>query len=145
VATGTTNELQFFNNAPETLEEGLRAIDELGGPTTFNHYPWGRTWAGNTPFRRWKRETYRGGASDPFLVPWPRGIEARGEIRNQYAHIIDVVPTVLDAIGVKPPATIRGVTQAPIHGSPPHSSQRPRLRPARQPAWATRDNKVSAR
>jgi arylsulfatase len=114
--TGTTNELQFFNNAPETLEEGLRAIDELGGPTTFNHYPWGWTWAGNTPFRRWKRETYRGGASDPFLVHWPQGIEARGEIREQYAHIIDMVPTVLDALGVEPPATIRGVTQAPIHG-----------------------------
>ena len=44
-------------------------IDEIGGPTTFNHYPWGWTWAGNTPFRRWKRETYRGGATDPFLVP----------------------------------------------------------------------------
>jgi arylsulfatase len=114
--TGTTNELQFFNNAPETLEEGLRAIDELGGPTTFNHYPWGWTWAGNTPFRRWKRETYRGGACDPFLVSWPKGIKARGEIRTQYAHIIDMVPTVLDALGVDPPATVRGVTQAPIHG-----------------------------
>jgi arylsulfatase len=114
--TGTTNELQFFNNAPETLEEGLSAIDELGGPTTFNHYPWGWTWAGNTPFRRWKRETYRGGACDPFVVSWPKGIKARGEIRGQYAHIIDMVPTVLDVLGVEPPATIRGVAQAPIHG-----------------------------
>ncbi len=70
---GTTNELQFFNNAQETLEESLGAIDELGGPGTFNHYPWGWTWAGNTPFRRWKRETYRGGTSDPFLVHWPAG------------------------------------------------------------------------
>jgi arylsulfatase A-like enzyme len=114
--TGTTNELQFFNNAPETLEEGLRSIDELGGPTTFNHYPWGWTWAGNTPFRRWKRETYRGGACDPFVVSWPKGIKARGEIRDQYAHIIDMVPTVLEVLGVEPPAKIRGVTQAPIHG-----------------------------
>ena len=73
---GTTNELQFFNNAPEPLEESLAGIDELGGPTTFNHYPWGWTWAGNTPFRRWKRETYRGGTSDPFLVHWPAGIQA---------------------------------------------------------------------
>ena len=69
--TGTTNEGQFFNNAPEPLEDSLNKIDELGGPTTFNHYPWGWTWAGNTPFRRWKRETYRGGACDPFLVHWP--------------------------------------------------------------------------
>ncbi len=98
--TGTTNEAQFFNNAPETVEESLAIIDEIGGPKTFNHYPWGWTWAGNTPFRRWKRETYRGGASDPFIVHWPRGIKAKGEIRSQYAHIIDMVPTVLDVLGV---------------------------------------------
>jgi arylsulfatase len=114
--TGTTNELQFFNNAPEPLADSLRAIDELGGPTTFNHYPWGWTWAGNTPFRRWKRETYRGGVSDPFLVHWPRGIRARGQVRTQYAHVIDMVPTVLDVLGVEPPDTVRGVTQAPLHG-----------------------------
>ncbi|MFF4584383.1 arylsulfatase [Streptomyces sp. NPDC001388] len=114
--TGTTNELQFFNNAPEPLEESLARIEEIGGPETFNHYPWGWTWAGNTPFRRWKRETYRGGVSDPFLVHWPAGIQARGEVRDQFAHIIDMVPTVLDVLGVEPPATIRGVTQSPLHG-----------------------------
>jgi arylsulfatase A-like enzyme len=113
---GTTNELQFFNNAPEPLEDSLAAIDELGGSATFNHYPWGWTWAGNTPFRRWKRETYRGGTSDPFLVHWPAGMLARGEVRTQYAHLIDVVPTVLDALGAEPPAAIRGVTQSPIQG-----------------------------
>jgi arylsulfatase len=115
-AEGTTNEAQFFNNAPQTLEESLAAIDELGGPKHFNHYPWGWTWAGNTPFRRWKRETYRGGASDPFIVHWPAGIRAKGEIRSQYAHIIDMVPTVLDALGIEPPATIRGITQSTMHG-----------------------------
>ena len=114
--TGTTNEAQFFNNAPEPLEDSLKAIDELGGPNHFNHYPWGWTWAGNTPFRRWKRETYRGGASDPFIVSWPKGIKARGEVRTQYAHIIDMVPTTLELLGIQPPATIRGVTQAPLHG-----------------------------
>ena len=70
--TGTTNEAQFFNNAQETLEESLAVIDEIGGPEHFNHYPWGWTFAGNTPFRRWKRETYRGGSTDPFIVSWPR-------------------------------------------------------------------------
>jgi arylsulfatase len=114
--TGTTNELQFFNNAPEPLEESLARIEKIGGPETFNHYPWGWTWAGNTPFRRWKRETYRGGVSDPFLVHWPAGIQARGEVRDQFAHIVDMVPTVLDVLGVEPPATIRGVTQSPLHG-----------------------------
>jgi arylsulfatase A-like enzyme len=90
---GTTNETQFFNNAPEPLEDSVARIDELGGPTTFNHYPWGWAWAGNTPFRRWKRETYRGGSCDPFLVHWPSGITARGEVRTQYAHLVDMVPT----------------------------------------------------
>ena len=114
--TGTTNELQFFNNAPESLEESLAKLEKLGGPQTFNHYPWGWTWAGNTPFRRWKRETYRGGVSDPFIVHWPKGIQARGEIRTQYAHAIDMVPTALDALGIEPPATMKGVTQSPIEG-----------------------------
>jgi arylsulfatase A-like enzyme len=114
--TGTTNEAQFFNNAPESLEDSLARIDEIGGPRTFNHYPWGWTWAGNTPFRRWKRETYRGGASDPFIVHWPRGISAKGEVRTQYAHIIDLVPTILDVLGIEPPAAIRGVTQSPLQG-----------------------------
>jgi len=114
--TGTTNELQFFNYAPEPLEDSLAAIDELGGPTTFNHYPWGWTWAGNTPFRRWKRETYRGGASDPFLVHWPAGITARGQVRAQYVHLIDMVPMVMDALGLEPPVVVRGVTQSPLHG-----------------------------
>ena len=113
---GTTNEAQFFNNAQETLEESLAVIDEIGGPEHFNHYPWGWTWAGNTPFRRWKRETYRGGSTDPFIVSWPAGIKATGEVRPQYAHIIDMVPTVLDLLGVEPPAAIRGVAQAPIQG-----------------------------
>jgi arylsulfatase len=114
--TGTTNEAQFFNNAPEPLQDSLKLIDEIGGPNRFNHYPWGWTWAGNTPFRRWKRETYRGGASDPFIVHWPAGIKAKGEVRTQYAHIIDMVPTILDVLGIDPPPTIRGVTQSPIQG-----------------------------
>ena len=114
--TGTTNEAQFFNNAPEPLEDTLKLIDEIGGPRHINHYPWGWTWAGNTPFRRWKRETYRGGVSDPFIVSWPRRITARGEVRTQYAHIIDMVPTVLDLLDIEPPQAIRGVTQSPLHG-----------------------------
>ncbi|MEZ4770732.1 MAG: arylsulfatase [Caldilineales bacterium] len=114
--TGSVNENLFFNNVPESLETNLAAIDKLGGPDTFNHYAWGWTWAGNTPFRRWKRETYRGGISDPLVVHWPRGIKAAGEVRSQYAHAIDMVPTVLDALGIAAPHSIRGVTQSPIEG-----------------------------
>jgi len=113
---GSVNENKFFNNVPDDLQQNLAALDELGGPKFFNHYAWGWTFAGNTPFRRWKRETYRGGVSDPFIVHWPRGIEAKGEIRTQYAHAIDMVPTVLDALAIEPPEQIRGVTQSPIQG-----------------------------
>ena len=119
--TGSVNENKFFNNVPDSLEQNLAALDDLGGPKYFNHYPWGWTWAGNTPFRRWKRETFRGGVTDPFIVHWPKGIKAKGEIRNQYAHAIDMVPTVLDALGVSPPTSIRGVT--------PVADRRGQLRP----------------
>ncbi|MCB0252272.1 MAG: arylsulfatase [Anaerolineae bacterium] len=114
--TGSVNENLFFNNVPESLEANLAAIDKLGGPDTFNHYAWGWTWAGNTPFRRWKRETYRGGISDPFIVHWPQTIKAAGEVRTQYAHAIDMVPTVLDALGIEAPPSIKGVAQSPIEG-----------------------------
>jgi arylsulfatase len=114
--TGSVNEGKFFNNVPENLAQNLAAIDDIGGPKYFNHYPWGWTHAGNTPFRRWKRETYRGGTSDPFILSWPKGIAARGEVRSQYCHAIDMVPTVLDALGIEPPTTIKGVTQSPIEG-----------------------------
>ena len=79
---GSVNEGKFFNNVPDDLQQNLAAIDDIGGPKYFNHYPWGWTHAGNTPFRRWKRETYRGGTSDPFIVSWPKGIKAKGEIRD---------------------------------------------------------------
>ncbi|MGK2882133.1 MAG: sulfatase-like hydrolase/transferase [Mycobacterium sp.] len=113
---GSVNENKFFNNVPDSLEDNLAAMDELGGPKYFNHYPWGWTFAGNTPFRRWKRETYRGGVSDGFIVSWPAGIDAKGEIRHQYAHAVDMVPTVLEALDVEAPAALRGVTQSPIEG-----------------------------
>jgi arylsulfatase A-like enzyme len=113
---GSINECKFFNNVPDTIEQNLAAIKDIGGPKFFNHFPWGWTYAGNTPFRRWKRETYRGGISDPFIVCWPKTIKARGEVRTQYAHIIDMVPTVLDALGLEPPSSIRGVTQCAIEG-----------------------------
>jgi len=114
--TGSVNENKFFNNVPDSLEENLAKIDQLGGPSTFNHYAWGWTFAGNTPFRRWKRETYRGGISDPFIVHWPAGIKAKGEVRSQFAHAIDMVPTVLEALGLEAPEALKGVTQSPIEG-----------------------------
>jgi arylsulfatase A-like enzyme len=113
---GSVNEGKFFNNVADDLAQNLAAIDEIASPRYFNHYPWGWAHAGNTPFRRWKRETYRGGTSDPFLICWPNGIAARGEIRQQYGHAIDLLPTVLDALGLEAPTTIKGVSQSPIEG-----------------------------
>jgi len=114
---GTRNEGLFFNLAPETLEDNLEVIDQWGGEDTFAHYSWGWTWAGDTPFRRWKRETYRGGVTDPCIVSWPAGIAARGEVRHQFAHAIDLVPTLLDVIGIEAPGRIRGVEQSALHGT----------------------------
>ena len=114
---GTRNEGLFFNLAPETLEDNLEVFDQWGGEDTFAHYSWGWTWAGDTPFRRWKRETYRGGVTDPCIVSWPAGIAARGEVRQQYAHAIDLVPTLLDVIGIEAPTHLRGVEQSPIQGT----------------------------
>ena len=100
------------------LEESLRARStSSAAPTTFDHYPWGWTWAGNTPFRRWKRETYRGGTTDPFLVHWPAGHPGAG--RDPYpvrAHHRHGARPCWTRSAVQPPATIRGVTQSPIHG-----------------------------
>lgn len=114
--TGSVNENKFFNNVPDDLKQNLAALDDLGGPKFFNHYAWGWTFAGNTLFRRWKRETYRGGVSDAFIVHWPKGIKSKGQIRNHYAHAIDMVPTVLECLGIEAPEQIRGVTQSPIEG-----------------------------
>lgn len=115
--SGSVNELQFLNNIEEDIEDNLEAMDALGGPEYYNHYPMGWAWAGDTPFRRWKRETYRGGVSDPMVVHWPDGIDAQDEIRDQFVHAIDVVPTVLEAIGIDAPEEIDGYSQSPIEGT----------------------------
>jgi arylsulfatase len=113
---GSLNDARTWNLAGSPIEEALRRIDEIGGPYTHNNYPWGWTVAGNTPFRRWKREVHEGGVADPLIVHWPRGIAARGELRRQYVHAIDLLPTVLDVTGIEPPEEIAGVAQRPIEG-----------------------------
>ncbi len=114
---GSVNENLFFNATPESMEENLRMLDELGGPNTYNHYSWGWAWAGNTPLRRWKRETHEGGVTDPMIVHWPKGIAAKGEVRHQYAHAIDVLPTMLESLGIQRPDEIGGVTLNPVEGT----------------------------
>ena len=102
---------------PESLEENLRRIDDLGGPDAHNHYPWGWAWAGNTPLKRWKRETHEGGVTDPLIVSWPDGLGQPGEVRQQYVHAIDVMPTLLEVIGIDPPRRSAASQQRPLDGA----------------------------
>ena len=88
-------------------------LHELGGPKTYNHYPNGWAMAFNTPFKMWKRYEFNGGSCDPCIMSWPKEIKSQGEIRHQYHHAIDIVPTMLDVLGVEPPGTIEGHVQAP--------------------------------
>ncbi len=115
-AKGSFNEQYFFNFVPESLEENLRRIDDLGTPKANNHYPWGWAWAGNTPLKRFKRDTHEGGVTDPLIVHWPAGLGSPGETRHQYVHAIDVMPTLLEVLDIMPPAVIKGVEQTPIEG-----------------------------
>jgi arylsulfatase A-like enzyme len=114
---GSLNDARAWNVVPRTVEEAAERLDEIGGPRIHNNYPWGWTVAGNTPFRRWKRETHEGGVADPLIVCWPGGIGARGEVRSQYVHAIDLVPTILEVVGIDPPTALGGVEQRPIEGT----------------------------
>lgn len=113
---GLFNELSLAAYVPESLEYKLERIDELGSPTSYNHYPVGWAIAGNTPFKLCKQYVHFGGIRNPLVVHWPAGIEAKGELRSQFHHAIDIVPTILDAAGVEAPAVINNVQQAPIEG-----------------------------
>ncbi len=113
---GSVNENKFFNGIPDSIEQNLAMLDELGGPKTYNHYPNGWAMAFNTPFKMWKRYEFEGGTSDPCIISWPKGMKARGEIRHQYHHAVDIVPTILDALGVESPETIGGHVQSAFDG-----------------------------
>ena len=86
-----------------------RRIDEIGGPLSHNNYPWGWTMAGNTPFKRWKREVHEGGVADPCIVRLPAGRGGSVGLRRQYAHAVDILPTVLELAGVAAPREIDGI------------------------------------
>jgi arylsulfatase A-like enzyme len=113
---GSVNENKFFNGIPDSIEENLQYIDELGSPATYNHYPVGWAWAFNTPFKMWKRYNFEGGVADPMIVSWPKGIDARGELRHQFLHATDVLPTIYDLLGVELPEVVKGFPQIPLEG-----------------------------
>ena len=113
---GSVNENKIFNTYPDRMEDNLPFLDRLGGPETYNHYPTGWAVAFSTPYRMFKRYTYQGGVCDPLVISWPAGIAARGEVRHQYHHCTDVVPTILDVCGVEMPRFVNGAEQTPLPG-----------------------------
>jgi arylsulfatase len=114
--SGSVNENKFFNGVPDDIKQNLAMIDELGGENTYNHYPNGWAMAFSTPFRMFKRYSYQGGVCDPLVIYWPKGIKAKGEVRSQYHHVIDIVPTILDCCGIEFPETVNGYVQVPLPG-----------------------------
>jgi arylsulfatase A-like enzyme len=115
---GVYNEMSLAADVPEDQKQNLANIDRLGQPGSYNHYPIGWALAGNTPFKLCKQYTHFGGTRNPLVVHWPKGIKAKGELRDQFHHVIDIVPTILAAIGIERPGTINGVQQALLEGVP---------------------------
>ncbi|WP_372734513.1 arylsulfatase [Nocardioides sp.] len=128
---GSLNEHRFGFGVPDVLEDNLAAIEDLGGFRAYNHYPWGWAWAGNAPFKLWKRYTWLGGTRVPLIIRPPGGVADPGGIRSQISHVVDVFPTILDVCGVQPPEAVDGVSQQRIDGvsmrstfSDPHAEVR---------------------
>ena len=116
---GAYNEMANFNGlaALETPEFLMARLDKLGGPESYNHYAVGWAHAMNTPYQ-WTKQvaSHWGGTRNGTIVSWPKGIKARGEIRSQFCHVIDVAPTVLEAAGLPEPVSVDGIQQDPIEG-----------------------------
>lgn len=114
---GSINENYFFNSYPDDIKNNIAQINKLGTPDSYNHYPTGWAMAFSTPYKMFKRYAgYSGGTCDPLVICWPKGIKARGELRSQYYHSTDIVPTILDACGVKMPEYVNGIKQTPLAG-----------------------------
>ena len=114
---GLLNEMTFFNGIPEPLDSKLAAIDTLGTDKHYNHFPAGWAHAMDTPFQ-WTKQiaSHFGGTRNGLAISWPKGIKARGEVRDKFHHVIDIAPTILEIIGVDAPAQFNGVAQKPIEG-----------------------------
>jgi arylsulfatase A-like enzyme len=113
---GSVNEQRFFNSWPDEIADNLAMIDRLGSPDTYNHYPTGWAAAFSTSFRMFKRYTYQGGLCDPLVISWPAGMKAKGEVRQQYHHATDIVPTILECCGLEFPDFVQGYEQTPLPG-----------------------------
>ncbi len=114
---GSFNEWRFFNGVADTVETTMPHLDELGTPASNNHYNTGWAWALDTPFPYWKRWAgEEGGTADMLIVSWPAKIAPSKEVRHQYVHAVDLVPTVYDLLGIEPPEVLKGFVQSDIEG-----------------------------
>lgn len=114
---GTYNEMMALNGIIGKAEQMQDHIDEWGGPTTFPHYAIGWAWAMNTPFQ-WTKQvaSHFGGTRNGMVMHWPKGIKAKGEIRSQFHHVVDVAPTALEATKIPQPKIVDGIGQRPMDG-----------------------------
>jgi arylsulfatase A-like enzyme len=116
---GTYNEMINFNGAAalETPEFMLAHLDDFGGPDSYNHFAVGWAHAMDTPYQ-WTKQvaSHFGGTRNGAIVRWANGMTARGEVRNQFHHVIDVAPTILEAAGLPEPTSVHGVQQMPLQG-----------------------------
>lgn len=110
------SELLYFADGECTVDDLIPTMEGMGSEFHHSHYPQGWSQVGNTPLKKYKQNTHGGGIRDPFIISWPRGIPARGEVRTQYHHVIDVTPTVLEMAGIDMPRVINGVEQIPLQG-----------------------------
>jgi arylsulfatase A-like enzyme len=115
--TGTLNNMKSQLGLLDDVPTMLKRIDEIGGPTTENHYPVGWAWAGSSPFQ-WMKQvaSHFGGTRNGLVISWPKTITDRGGLRSQFHHAIDIAPTILEAAGVPEPRIVGGVPQKPIEG-----------------------------
>ncbi|WP_088012035.1 arylsulfatase [Gottfriedia acidiceleris] len=113
---GILEQGSYFNGIPTNTESFLDRIDEIGGPDTHPNYPRGWAQASNTPFKYYKQTTFDGGIHVPLIYHFPNRIKDIGSVRNQFHHVIDITPTVLDLLGISAPTEIKGVKQMELHG-----------------------------
>jgi arylsulfatase len=113
---GTFNETYVLNGLQTPFEASMRHYDDWGNADTYPHYHAGWAMAGNTPFKYFKQSEHRGGQHDSLVVHWPNGIKAKGEIREQYHHISDIAPTIMEAARAEAPDVYHGVEQMPFDG-----------------------------
>ncbi len=114
--TGSFNETYVLNGLQTPFDANMAHYDGWGGPDTYPHFHAGWAMAGNTPFKYFKQAVHRGGIQDPLIIHWPDGIKARGEVRTQYHHIIDIAPTLLEVAGLEFMPDLDGVEQQPLDG-----------------------------